>query len=273
VVAGATQLSVYDSAEAGVLLQYPVTTPLAAARFVPSGREIVTGSDKLAHVWAYASPTATATLTGHQGPVYSLATSLDGKLVASASGDQTIRLWNAATGEVVRQLPGHAGAVYGVHFSDDSTKLLSTGADGTVRLWDVAAGTELKKFALPVAEGERVAAMYAASLSPSGQTVAASGASALVQVWQVNSGQAAAPLPAQAEAIYRVAYNRAGTRLLTCGHAGTLAMWNAAGGQPLFKTKLPAVAYDVSLSPDGTRVVAACADGKAYVVELPANAR
>jgi WD40 repeat protein len=272
-VAGATHLRVYDPATASLLQELASATPVLTARFAPSGREIVTGADKLASVWAYASPTATANITGHQGPVYSLAISADGKLVASASGDQSIRLWNAMTGEAVKQFSGHAGAVYGVHFTSDAAQLVSAGADGTARIWDVAAGTELKKFSAEVAEGERVPGAYDVALSPNGQTIAVAGADAQLRVWNVASGQAAAPMKGHTDAIYRGAFNTAGNRILTCGHAGSLHVWDAANGQQLFTTKLPAAAYYASRSPDGKRVVVACADGKAYIVDLPEGAQ
>lgn len=274
-VAGSAQLRVYDpTAAQPVLLQENASaTPLLSACFAANGREIMTGADKLVSVWAYASPTATASIAGHQGPIYSVAISPDGALAATASGDQSIRLWNAVTREPVRQFAGHVGAVYSVHFSSDGKQLVSAGADGTARLWDVAAGTELKKLAIELKEGERVAACYDVALAANGQSLATAGADGLVRAWNVASGQAAAPLKGHTDAIYRVAYNQAATRLMTCGHAGSVNVWDAAAGQPLFTSKLPAVAYYAALSADGSRIVAACADGKAYVVEVPQNAR
>ena len=46
-------------------------------------------------------------LTGHKGKVSSVVFSPDGKTLASASGDKTIKLWNVGTGKEITSLTGH----------------------------------------------------------------------------------------------------------------------------------------------------------------------
>jgi len=63
-------------------------------------------------------------LTGHSGPVNSVAFSPDSKTIASASDDQTLRLWDAATGKPIGvPLTGHSDFVFGVAFSHDGRRL------------------------------------------------------------------------------------------------------------------------------------------------------
>ena len=52
------------------------------------------------------------TLTGHTDWVLSVSFSPDGSLLASGSGDGTIKLWRVADGALVRTLTGHTGAVW-----------------------------------------------------------------------------------------------------------------------------------------------------------------
>jgi WD40 repeat protein len=75
-------------------------------------------------------------LKRHTGSIVSVSWSPDGKRLASASFDQTVKVWDAETGHEDLTLWGHAGAVYGVSWSADGKRLATAGADQTVRIWD-----------------------------------------------------------------------------------------------------------------------------------------
>jgi WD40 repeat protein len=65
-----------------------------------------------------------------------VAFSPDGRRLASASHDNTVRVWDTASGQEVLTLHGHGQEVQSVAFSPDGRFLASAGRDGTVRLWD-----------------------------------------------------------------------------------------------------------------------------------------
>jgi WD40 repeat protein len=78
------------------------------------------------------------TLEGHSGSGELVALSPDG-LLASGSGDMTIRLWNTATGTLQLTIEGHSNWVRSVAFSTDGRLLASGSGDKIIRLWDTTA--------------------------------------------------------------------------------------------------------------------------------------
>ena len=78
-----------------------------------------------------------ALLSGHKGPVFGIAISPDGKLLASAGIDKSVRLWDMAAAKQMAQLDGHTAQAVLVGFSEDGSTLLSAGYDKAIRLWDV----------------------------------------------------------------------------------------------------------------------------------------
>ena len=78
-----------------------------------------------------------AVVEAHRGDINCCCFSPNGKLVASASGDNTVRLFDSRNGKEVAQSPlkGHQYYVNVCAFSPDGQLLASGSTDGKVKLW------------------------------------------------------------------------------------------------------------------------------------------
>lgn len=64
----------------------------------------------------------------------------DGKQLASAGADRTVKLWDAAKGVELRTLRDHTDVVLGVAFRPDGKQIASASEDRTVKVWSTEPG-------------------------------------------------------------------------------------------------------------------------------------
>src|SRR5205085_1199280 len=113
----------------------------------------------------------------HTDQINSLAFSVDGKILATAGDDDTIKLWDVETGRQLRTLAGHKWGVRTIAFSPDGETLVSADLE-TVKLWNFKTGKILHSM------GSRSFFIPAVSFSPDGKMLAAS-AGEKIRVWNV----------------------------------------------------------------------------------------
>ena len=73
--------------------------------------------------------------TGHIGHIYSIAFSPNGKILASASQDKTVKLWNVSTGAKIKSIKCGDSEIYDIAFSPDGKFIAAGGSDKMIKLF------------------------------------------------------------------------------------------------------------------------------------------
>ncbi|BAY91216.1 MULTISPECIES: WD40 repeat domain-containing protein [unclassified Tolypothrix] len=192
-------------------------------------------------------------LQGHTNFVQSVSFSPDGKLLATASYDNTVKLWRR-DGSLFKTLEGHTQQVMSVRFSPDRKTIASGSRDGTVRLWDNN-GNSIRFFQ---AHQNRVMSV---SFSRDGKTIATGGKDGTVKLWRLD-GQLLSTLKEHKGLVRQVSFSPKGDRMITVSDDKTVKLWSQ-DGKKLLKTlnKYSNDVVSADFSPDGSFFATGSLDG------------
>ena len=201
-------------------------------------------------------------LEDHFGEVSSVSFSPDGKTIATASGDSTIKLWQH-DGSNIATLQGHKQGVTSVSFHPKEQILVSGSLDGTVRLWEKQNNrwTEDEAWQKIFTDSEQDRIVRAVSFSLDGRFFAAGGDDETVKIWALDRGKSSKPiiLKGHGDIINSLSFSPNGQIIVTASHDGTIKLWKWQENKVITedkKTFKNARVGSVRFSPDGKWIVA-----------------
>jgi WD40 repeat protein len=224
-------------------------------------RTSVQGLDQILHDTLLQS-SSRLTLTGHQDYVLGVTWSPNGRRLATASSDRTVKVWEMDTGRELLTLSGHHGVVFSVAWSPDGKKLATSSSDQTVKVWEAGSGREL----LTLSGHHGV--VFSVAWSPDGKKLATSSSDQTTRVWDAETGRELLRLIGHQAGVKSVAWSPDGNKLATASEDKTARVWEATTGRELviFRGHEASV-LSIAWSPDSSKLATTSDDKTAKVWE------
>jgi len=227
--------------------------------FHPDGDVIASGGFRCVKIWRRPHSDVVARIKSEQGDVSCVASSSDGRLLATSGASGKVEIWTLEDEELTTTLDGQQGPVVAIAFSEDAARLVTAGADGMLRVWSTTDGKAIGALKLPAAPKAMVVC------AESGLAVTTTADNKL-QVWSLPTGTAKTDEPAKplrelgahsARIVALCSASARDSRVLSASEDGTAILWDVSDGKELRRVAHGKPTTSAAVSPDGTRIATA----------------
>ena len=202
------------------------------------------------------------TFKHHTAGVEDMAFSTDGKLLASASSDCTIKLWDLNSGaELASLYDVSIDKVWDIAFSNNGKMLASANGNGNVQLWDLDLRAQQTQGL--EAHSEEITT---AEFSPDGKIFCSASLDGSIKIWSTRSGVVLRSLGAHSNEVTRLAISPDGKFVASGAQDKTVKIWDLRSGsllRTLISHSSPITA--LTFSPDGELLAAASSKVGGYI--------
>ncbi|KFX92992.1 hypothetical protein V490_05046 [Pseudogymnoascus sp. VKM F-3557] len=211
------------------------------------------------------------TILGHTAKVRHIAFSPDGKLLATASFDRTVRLWDLATRKTLRVLE-HNNLVRAIAFSPDGNFLARASnnmtIDWSINIWDLVSGKGVKT-QNPIGS---IGFVDSIAYSPDGKMLASTSSNGMVRLWDPATGWALRNLLYDRVEARDIAFSADGRLLASAWGDGVVKLWDPHTGCEMGTfVAHNGCASAIAFSPDGQLLASASFDDNIVKIWDPAT--
>jgi WD40 repeat protein len=239
--------------------------PVGGAVYSTDGRKIF-AVDNAGHLYVF-------TPAGQRQAVINPGSAVDwasfsnaGAEIVTANADGTVDVWQAAGAQYTQvHFPSPirmtGGPAQSVDISPDGTRIVIVSPDGyTVQVRDARTGQLLHAIHLATAAS-------VVAFAPSGRQIFTGDINGQVEVWSAATWRKLRVLGTRGQAIDTIGFDASGSKFVTAPQSGAVTVWATRDGRPGRPINVCPSFNTVSLSPDGSKIVAACGDGGAPVFD------
>ena len=185
---------------------------------------------------------------GHTKSIRLVSLSKDGRYIASASKDATIKIWEVTSGKELHTLFGHLDAISSVSFSEDGKYLFSCSYDHTARVWDVFSGNELHKL-------QFASNIVTASFNKGGNYILTLSEDSVAKLWDFAKGKELHKLQSNLDKVISASFSQDGKYIITALSDSTARIWDIASRKETQKLLNTNNFESVSFSEDGKYIL------------------
>jgi WD40 repeat protein len=242
---------------------YPATVPITALEFSQDGSRLAASGYHEITFWTTADGKLERRQSGLAERVYDIATSPDGKWLATASGDPgvfgVVKLWQLEPKgglKPVRDLVETQDAVFAVAFSPDSKRVATAGADRTVRVFEVETGKVLFQVE------DHADWVLGVAFSPDGKRLATASRDKTAKVFDIEKKEALVTFPGHGAPVFTVSFTPDGKGVATGGEDNRVRFWNPDNeAKPIREIGgFGGTVFKLRFTPDGKNLLACSAD-------------